>query len=96
LPLGLFSLATIDAPTIALPPGADMLLVSLGLLEAECGKNEFGIEGAESSLRRAFPADARTLLTRLVGDVQSFTCTPPRHNDVTALALVRHSSINMA
>lgn len=92
LPLGLFSLATIDAPTIALPLGAVMLLVSRGLIEAECGDNEFGIEGAESSLKRVLPADARTLLTRIIEDVQGFTCRAPGQNDLTALALVRHAS----
>jgi serine phosphatase RsbU (regulator of sigma subunit) len=94
LPLGLFSLATIDAPTVALPPGAVLLLVSRGLVEAECGDNEFGIEGAESSLKRALPADARTLLTRIMEDVQSFTCKAPSQNDVTALALARQANCN--
>ena len=90
LPLGLFSLATIDAPTVALPSGAVLLLVSRGIVEAQCGENEFGLEGAESTLKRGFPADSRTLLTRVMEDVQNFTCKAPSQNDVTALALVRH------
>jgi serine phosphatase RsbU (regulator of sigma subunit) len=90
LPLGLFSLATVDAPTVALPPGAGLLLVSRGVVEAECGGNEFGLEGTEASLKLAMPADAKTLVTRMMESVQNFTCVPPTHNDVTALALVRH------
>ena len=92
LPLGLFSLATIDAPTVALTPGAALLLVSRGVVEAECGGNEFGLEGVEGSLKMAMPADAKTLVTRMMESVQNFTCVPPSHNDVTALAVVRHAT----
>ena len=92
LPLGLFSLATIDAPTVALTPGAALLLVSRGVVEAECGGNEFGLEGVEGSLKMAMPTDAKTLVTRMMESVQNFTCVPPSHNDVTALALVRHAT----
>ena len=92
LPLGLFSLATIDAPTVALTPGAALLLVSRGVVEAECGGNEFGLEGVEGSLKMAMPADAKTLVTRMMASVRNFTCVPPSHNDVTALAVVRHAT----
>jgi serine phosphatase RsbU (regulator of sigma subunit) len=68
-----------------------LLLVSRGMVEAQCGENEFGLEGAESTLKRAFPADARTLLTSIMEDVQNFTCKAPSQNDVTALALVRQN-----
>jgi sigma-B regulation protein RsbU (phosphoserine phosphatase) len=92
LPLGLFSMATVDAPIVALPPGAALLLVSRGVVEAECGGNEFGLEGTETSLKAAMPTDAKKLVTSVMESVQSFTCIPPTHNDVTALALVRHSN----
>ena len=40
LPLGLFSHATCEAPLVALPPGAALLLVSRGLLEGKRRRSE--------------------------------------------------------
>src|SRR5258707_4847457 len=49
LPLGLFSHATCDAPTVALEEGAVLLLVSRGVVEGKCKADkaddeEFGLE----------------------------------------------------
>jgi len=90
LPLGLFSHATHDAPTVALEPGASLLVVSRGIVESKCKSEEFGMERVESALQRANFTSARELCISVLSNVQQFMCTPPTHNDVTALALVRN------
>ena len=89
LPLGLFSHTTHSAATCALVPGAALVAVSRGIVEAECGGEEFGMERTKQSLRRATAASAHGLCRELLKAVQSFTQAPPTHNDVTTLALVR-------
>ena len=53
LPLGIFSHATHSASTCALEPGAMLLSVSRGIVEAEYHDQEFGLEGAKKSLQVA-------------------------------------------
>ena len=90
LPLGLFSHATHDAPTVALEPGASLLVVSRGIVESKCKNEEFGMERVEAALQRASFTSARELCVSVLSTVQQFMRTPPTHNDVTALALVRN------
>jgi serine phosphatase RsbU (regulator of sigma subunit) len=89
LPLGLFSHATCEAPLVALPPGAALLLVSKGLLEGKRRREEFGLERVKTGLQQAANESARDLCATVIDDVQQFMRKPPIHNDVTALALVR-------
>ena len=89
LPLGLFSHATTDALMVALTPGAALLLVSRGIVEGKCSGEEFGLERAKGSLQHATAETAKELCLTVLGDVQQFMCTPPMHDDVTALALMR-------
>src|SRR6266481_9546107 len=49
LPLGLFSHVTQSASTCALVPGAALLILSRGIVEAEFGGEEFGLEGVRES-----------------------------------------------
>ena len=62
LPLGLFSHATADAPTVGLEKGAALLLVSRGVLECESNARhsgeEFGLDRVKS-LFTALPTSAR-------------------------------------
>jgi len=92
LPLGLFSHATHDAPTCALESGAAMLLVSRGVVEGRCNGQEFGMERATQLFQGTSFQDAKELCAAVVGSVKEFMCTPPTHNDVTVLALVRSAS----
>jgi serine phosphatase RsbU (regulator of sigma subunit) len=92
LPLGLFSHTTRSASTCALVPGAALLVVSRGMVEAECDGEAFGLEGARSSLQEASTLSAAELCLTILGAVQQFVRTAPAHNDVTALALVRGDS----
>ena len=89
LPLGLFSHTTRSASTCALMPGAVLLVVSRGIVEAECEGQPFGLEGAQSSLQEASTSSAPEICLAVLRAVQHFVRTAPAQNDVTALALVR-------
>ena len=88
LPLGLFSLAPTDARMVGLGPEGSIAVVSRGVVEAESKNSEFGLKGVKSVMRTG-PASAKVLSRRILEEVQAFLHTPPKHNDVTALALTR-------
>ena len=88
LPLGLFSLAPTDSRMIGLGPNGSIAVVSRGVVEAESKDSEFGLEGVKGVMREE-PASAKALSRRILEEVQAFLHTPPKHNDVTALALTR-------
>jgi len=94
LPFGLFSHATCDAPTIAVEPNAALLLVSRGVVEAKRKGSEFGLEGVKNSLQKNNAENAREVCVGVLSDVKDFMRTPPTHNDVTALALLRGAAAN--
>ena len=89
LPLGLFPYATTDAKIVALEPGGALLVVSRGVIEGQCKREEFGMERAEAALKHSQGLSAKEIGSLVLDDVQQFMCTAPTHNDVTALALVR-------
>ncbi len=90
LPFGIFSHATHSASTCALRPGAALLLVSRGIAEAAHNDQEFGLEGAKKSFQEASALTAQDLCLEILQSAEQFMETPPAHNDVTALALLRH------
>jgi serine phosphatase RsbU (regulator of sigma subunit) len=92
LPLGLFSHATPDASIVALEPGDALVVVSRGIVEAKRKTKEFGLNQVKDNLQRAQTQTAPEICEAILDKVQEFTCKPPRHNDVTVLALARHSS----
>ena len=92
LPLGLFSLSTSEARVIAMEPGSALALVSRGVIEAECKRQEFGLTGVESALKNASLTGAQAVCRSILDDVQRFACAAPLQNDITALALVRSAS----
>jgi serine phosphatase RsbU (regulator of sigma subunit) len=89
LPFGLFSHATHDAPTVALPPGAVLLLASRGVIEGHCKGNEFGLDGLKRTLAETAAPSAQRICADVLNEVERFMCAPPLHNDVTTLALCR-------
>jgi serine phosphatase RsbU (regulator of sigma subunit) len=94
LPLGLFSHATCDAPTVGLEKGAALLLVSRGVVEGKCKDNtkedlEFGLEGVKTQMRNTAPGTPRELSASILNAVGEFTCAPLIVDDMTALALIR-------
>jgi serine phosphatase RsbU (regulator of sigma subunit) len=94
LPLGLFSHATSDAPTIALEKGAVLVLVSRGVVEGECKDNKaedlaFGLHRVNEHLQNEPSLKAQTICGSILVAVGEFTCEPLVPDDMTALALVR-------
>lgn len=89
LPLGLFSHATVDAPMAALQSASALLLVSRGVVEGKKRGEEFGLERVKASLESGSGTSAKELCVGVIDKVTQFMRTPPTHNDVTALALVR-------
>jgi serine phosphatase RsbU (regulator of sigma subunit) len=93
LPLGLFSASTYEAPTAALQPGASLLLVSRGVVEAAHKKEEYGLQRVKDHFERAPQDNARQIASVILDGVQQFLHTSTDHNDVTALALVRAAEV---
>jgi|HubBroStandDraft_6_1064221.scaffolds.fasta_scaffold00064_30 serine phosphatase RsbU (regulator of sigma subunit) len=94
LPLGLFSHATCDAPTVALEEGAALLLVSRGVVEGKCKDDkaedlEFGLERVKERLQANSWLDAQALCSSILNTVGEFTCEPLAPDDMTALAFMR-------
>ncbi len=89
LPLGLFSHSTCDASTVALEPGAVLMLVSRGIVEAKCGGQEWGLDSVKSGLQRSTAANSKEFGLIVLDQIQQFMCTAPTHNDVTTLVLAR-------
>ncbi len=88
LPLGLFSLAPTDARIVGLGSKGTFAVVSRGVVEAESKNSEFGLKGVKGVMRSEATSE-RALSRRILEEVQSFLHTPPKHNDVTALTLMR-------
>ncbi|HST09658.1 MAG TPA: SpoIIE family protein phosphatase [Terriglobales bacterium] len=93
LPLGLFSHVPQSASTCALLPNAALVVVSRGIVEAECAGTEFGLEGTVRSIQGTIGFGAHELCTRVLQAAEEFVGVPLTHNDVTALGLVRTGSV---
>lgn len=93
LPLGLFSHATADAPTVGLEKGAALLLVSRGVVEShghhDRATEEFGLERVQQLLQAAPPSAAQALCVYVLNAVDEFSAASPLTDDETSLALVR-------
>jgi serine phosphatase RsbU (regulator of sigma subunit) len=87
LPLGLFSHVTCDALMVGLEPAAALLLVSRGMLETRHKHQEFGLNGVKAAFSKADLGNAAGICQSLLDT----SCRSAVHNDVTALALVRHA-----
>jgi serine phosphatase RsbU (regulator of sigma subunit) len=92
LPLGLFSHAIPDAQVVALEPGAVLLLVSRGVVEAEAGKDGNGLEPIKESLRIIAANSVQSICDGVLEVVKSGVPHFNLHNDLTALALLRKTS----
>jgi phosphoserine phosphatase RsbU/P len=99
LPLGLFSHATCEAPTVGTQKGSAVLLVSRGIVEcrasdsdAEDGKSaeQFGIDRVKQVLAAAPSAVAQDLCASVLKALGKFTTCSLTADDRTALAFVRN------
>ena len=89
LPLGLFSHAPSDACVVALEPGSAMLLVSRGVVEGKHKGEEFGLDRVKEAFKQTAAESPKELCLTVLNALRQFMNTPPTHDDVTALALVR-------
>jgi serine phosphatase RsbU (regulator of sigma subunit) len=89
MPLGLFSASTYEAPTVAVPAGGGLLLVSRGVVEAARKKEEFGIERLRHHFLQSPLANAPALAKGALDAVQEFAPAAAEQNDLTALVLMR-------
>ena len=95
LPLGLFSHATSEAPTVALPKGASLLLVSRGVVDCDGHGNShsgaFGLDRVKDVLQASRATAAQSLCTSVLESVANFSGNSPICDDRTALALIRNA-----
>jgi serine phosphatase RsbU (regulator of sigma subunit) len=84
LPFGLFSHATHDASITVLEPG--------GVIEARCQGNDFGVDGVSATFQHVDAPSAQRMCVAILDSVERYMCSPPTHNDVTALALIRNTA----
>ena len=95
LPLGLFSHATCDAPTVGLEDKAALLLLSRGVVSCEglrdAFSGEFGLDRIKRIFQNAPPASAQALCTSILNSASDFDGNAPVCDDRTALALIRTS-----
>jgi serine phosphatase RsbU (regulator of sigma subunit) len=95
LPLGLFSHATSEAPTVALENGASLLLVSRGVIECEGRHNgstdDFGLDRVKQLLNDASRLSALAMCTSVLDAASEFGKKIPACDDRTALALIRNA-----
>jgi phosphoserine phosphatase RsbU/P len=94
LPLGLFSHATSDAPTVGLEKGAALLLVSRGVVEGKCKEDkvddlEYGLERVKERLQADHSITAQAVAGAILTSVGQFICEPLVPDDMTTLVLVR-------
>ena len=93
LPLGLFSHATSDAPTIGIEKGAALMLVSYGVIECnghhDKAEEEFGLDRVKAVLQSLPSSGAEALCRSVLNAIGEFSGHCPPHDDQTALALVR-------
>ena len=101
MPLGLFTHLTFEPAIQAFEPGARMLLVTKGILEAQRGREQFGVERATAVLENIPNGSAFDLCGIVLEDAHEFR-KPPWYSparlpfvksqpveDLTAVALVR-------
>ena len=101
MPLGLFTHLTFEPAIQAFEPGARLLLVTKGILEAPRGRERFGVERATAVLENIPNGSAVDLCTVVLEDAHEFRKPPwyslerlpflkhERTDDLTAVALVR-------
>ena len=91
LPLGLFSHATCEAPTVGMAKQASLLLVSRGVVDCEGHDHSggFGLESVKSVFLSAPAISARPLCDSVLEAVAEFSGNGPVCDDRTALALLR-------
>jgi sigma-B regulation protein RsbU (phosphoserine phosphatase) len=88
IPLGVRSKAAYQTGTVTLQPGDGVFVVSDGVFEALNADGAlYTQERLDADLRGAITAPVMQLVQTVTSNVQAFTGTAPRADDLTALAL---------
>jgi sigma-B regulation protein RsbU (phosphoserine phosphatase) len=88
IPLGVRSKSSYQTVTIALGPGDGVFVVSDGVVEAMNAEGElYGIERLDADLADAAGTSAADLVRKVANNVNTFTGSAPKADDVTALAM---------
>jgi phosphoserine phosphatase RsbU/P len=93
LPFGLFTHTVYGSSTCALEPGAALLAVSRGIVEAETAGEEFGLDRTMTVFAKAGARSAHGICLDVLQGLQNFLRSAPTHNDVTALVVRRNFSL---
>jgi serine phosphatase RsbU (regulator of sigma subunit) len=96
LPLGLFSHSAADASLVVLEPGAALLLVSRGLVEADRKGKDFGLARVKDIFLAGRKQTAEEICANMLGQLQQFLGAKDAGNDVTLLALSRFAEAKAA
>lgn len=93
LPLGLFSHATSESRIVGLEKGAELLVVSNGVVSCEGNgsgsDDQFGLARVKGVLQDAPPGGAKELCSAILTSAGNFSGHAPICDDRTALALIR-------
>jgi len=89
LPLGMFSHSAADASIVALEPGAALLLVSRGMVEARRKTQEFGLSRVKEILVGTPGQSAQEICATVIEKVNEFLAHGSAQNDGTVIALAR-------
>src|SRR6478672_6916227 len=89
LPLGMFSHSAADASIVALEPGAALLLVSRGMVEARRKTQELGLPRVKEILVGTPGQSAQEICATVIERVNEFLAHGPAQNDGTVVALAR-------
>jgi serine phosphatase RsbU (regulator of sigma subunit) len=92
LPLGMFSHSAADASIVALEPGAALLLVSRGMVEARRKTQEFGLPRVKEILVGTPWQSAQEICATVIERVNEFLAHGPAQNDGTVIALARSAA----
>jgi sigma-B regulation protein RsbU (phosphoserine phosphatase) len=88
VPLGVRSKSAYQTGTVTLQPGDAVFVVSDGVIEAMNAEGSlYTQERLDADLRSAIKAPVMELVQTVTRNVQAFTGTAPKADDVTALAL---------
>jgi Stage II sporulation protein E (SpoIIE) len=88
LSLGLFSHSTPDAPTVALPYGAALLVASRRIIHAKRSGSQFGFSRLKETLQNVSATDAAEICSSVFAQVHQFMGNRRLH-DMSVLALSR-------
>jgi serine phosphatase RsbU (regulator of sigma subunit) len=88
--VGIFQENTWETRTIHLEPGGALVLYTDGITEAQNKANEFyGIDRLVHSLKNQFSPSAEVYRNGILENVQTFTGTAPRLDDITLVVIAR-------